>query len=83
MSLSVKEAAAIIGIHPNTLYECAATGEIPALKIRGKWIFDADTLRAWKAEEQARQTEERRRRHSLPVSRRRHRKPPPLPPLPH
>jgi len=44
LGLSVKEAAKLLGIHPNTLYRAVWRGEVKALKIGARLILPKGEL---------------------------------------
>ena len=37
--LKVKDVADLLGIHEQTVYDMARSGELPALKVRSEWRF--------------------------------------------
>jgi excisionase family DNA binding protein len=44
-TLDIKEAAALLKIHPVTLYRLVERGEVPAAKPGKKWVFvDVDLI---------------------------------------
>jgi excisionase family DNA binding protein len=45
--LSQREAASLLGIHPETIRRMAVRGEVPALKVGRFWKFRASELDAW------------------------------------
>lgn len=45
--ISADEAAKLLGINRNTLYEAANDGEIPCRRIRRKFLFVREVLIAW------------------------------------
>jgi excisionase family DNA binding protein len=46
--LTAKEVAAILRVHPNTVYEKARKGDIPSVKTRGSWIrFNEREIKEW------------------------------------
>jgi excisionase family DNA binding protein len=45
--LGQKEAAELLGIHPEMLRRMAVRGEIPALKVGRYWKYRASALEAW------------------------------------
>lgn len=49
-SINTKEAARILGIHPNTLLLMARRKEIPAYRIGRRWLFVASSLVRWREE---------------------------------
>ena len=46
-NLDVKEAAAVLGISPRTLYPLAERGEVPSVKVGGRGLFRPGDLRAY------------------------------------
>jgi excisionase family DNA binding protein len=44
---TVKETAAILALSVNTTYQLIRDGEIPAIKLRGKWAVPKRRLHAW------------------------------------
>ena len=56
-NLDVKEAAAVLGISPRTLYPLAERGEVPSVKVGGRRLFRPSDLRAY-LERQARPAQE-------------------------
>ena len=47
-SIDAKEAARILGIHPNTLLLMARRKEVPAYRIGRRWLFVASSLVRWR-----------------------------------
>jgi excisionase family DNA binding protein len=46
--LSVEEAAALLGFHPESVRRLARRGRIPAVKFGARaWAFDSEELREW------------------------------------
>ena len=45
--LDIKGIAELMGISTHTIYRLATAGQIPALKLGGKWRFDRDTIKQW------------------------------------
>jgi excisionase family DNA binding protein len=45
--LSQRDAAELLGIHPETLRRMAVLGEIPALKVGRFWKYRASALDSW------------------------------------
>ena len=45
--LTVGEIAALLRVHPSTIYRLLKTGEIPAFKLGADWRFDAAAVRVW------------------------------------
>ena len=45
--LTLKEAAALLRIHPKTLQNMAIRGEAPAIKLRHGWRFRESDLQRW------------------------------------
>lgn len=37
--LTVAEVAALLGVHPQTVYDLARSGELPGRKVRSEWRF--------------------------------------------
>lgn len=52
--IRVKEAAALLHVSPNKVYDMALRGEIPAFRIGRAWRFEVEQLEKW-VEEQGRQ----------------------------
>jgi excisionase family DNA binding protein len=47
--LSVEEAAALLGFHPESVRRLARRGQIPAVKFGARaWAFDREELREWR-----------------------------------
>jgi excisionase family DNA binding protein len=46
-TLSLKEAAALLRMHPQTVRRLALKGELPAAKPGKSWLFVEDDLLAW------------------------------------
>jgi excisionase family DNA binding protein len=46
-ALSLKQAAALLNVHPNTVRTYAINGVLPAAKIGRDWRFIDDDLVAW------------------------------------
>ena len=89
ITYNINSAAELLGIHPDTLQERAASGEIPGAKIGKSWIFLEPVLSEWLSKEIERQTELRLNRSTntkvVPIIKktRGRKKPiPELPPLP-
>lgn len=47
ITLTVKEAAKLIGVSTGTIYTMARTGEIPSVKVRGRVLFHREKLEQW------------------------------------
>lgn len=45
--LNTKDAAAYLGMGIRTIYRLAASGQMPAAKVGGRWRFHADALDRW------------------------------------
>ena len=45
--IGLKEAAALIAVHPDTLKKKVRSGEIPGIKVGRCWRFRASILDAW------------------------------------
>jgi excisionase family DNA binding protein len=45
--LNTKEAAGYLGTGIRTIYRLAASGQIPAAKVGGRWRFHVDALDRW------------------------------------
>jgi len=45
--LTVEQAAARVGCHPQALRRLMGEGRCPGAKIAGRWRIDADALEAW------------------------------------
>ena len=48
---SPSEVAAILGLHPNTVWRWLASGKLPGRKVGGIWLVSAERLAAWMANE--------------------------------
>lgn len=49
--ITVKQAAELLGYHPEHIRELARDGKLPAVKAGARaWLFDPDELLAWRAE---------------------------------
>jgi excisionase family DNA binding protein len=48
--LSVREAAAFLGLKPSTVYKYRLYGAVPYVKIGARVLFDPERLRQWIAE---------------------------------
>ena len=46
-ALTIHEAAAFLGAHPQTIRKLAKTGEIPSYKVGRAWRFHRDALQRW------------------------------------
>jgi excisionase family DNA binding protein len=46
-SLTIRELAAWLRVHPAVLYRAAAAGTIPAVKKSGRWRFSQDVVERW------------------------------------
>ena len=51
-SMTVKEMAAYLGVHKDTVYKMVRQGEIPHYRIRGKILFSPDMVNAWIREQE-------------------------------
>ena len=49
--MNVREAAAYLGVSLRTMYNLAAGGKVPAVKVSGLWRFSREDLKAWLAEQ--------------------------------
>jgi len=58
LTLDRRKAAALLGIHPNTLDKC----DIPNIKIGSKKLFRKEVLYRWLADKERERTEERKKR---------------------
>lgn len=47
LALSIKEAAKLLGIHPNTLRRRIADGSIPARRLGNRVLIPVSALEAW------------------------------------
>jgi len=47
LALSINEAAAFLGAHPQTVRKLARKGEIPSFRIGRAWRFHRDALQRW------------------------------------
>lgn len=56
--LTLKDAAARIGCHPEALSRLMSAGKCPGAKIAGRWRVDADKLEAWIEAQQRQQIEQ-------------------------
>lgn len=45
--ISVKEAAALLGVHEKTVRRAVARGELPGKKLRSRVLIPVAALRAW------------------------------------
>lgn len=45
--LDLKEAAALLHVHPDTLAEMAGKGDAPGIKIGKRWVFETELLLGW------------------------------------
>jgi len=45
--LNTKEVAAYLGMGIRTIYRLAASGQMPAAKVGGRWRFHVDALDTW------------------------------------
>lgn len=57
--LTLKDAAARIGCHPEALSRLMSSGRCPGGKIAGRWRVDADKLETWLEDQQRAQAEPR------------------------
>lgn len=48
--LDVEEVASLLGIHPQTTYDMARSGEIRAFKVGREWRFRPSDVKAWQDE---------------------------------
>ena len=48
--MNVHEAAAFLGVSLRTMYNLAARGQVPAVKVSGMWRFPKEDLETWLAE---------------------------------
>ncbi|WP_156289858.1 helix-turn-helix domain-containing protein [Oceanobacillus salinisoli] len=46
-TMTVKEMAAYLGVHLDTVYKMARLNEIPHFRIRRRILFSKDTIDAW------------------------------------
>ncbi|GAB3799005.1 helix-turn-helix domain-containing protein [Virgibacillus kimchii] len=51
-SMTVKEMAAYLGIHRDTVYKMVRAGEIPHYRLRGKIQFSPEMVDAWIREQE-------------------------------
>ncbi|GAB3059605.1 helix-turn-helix domain-containing protein [Virgibacillus ainsalahensis] len=51
-SMTVKEMAAYLGVHIDTIYKAARQNEIPHFRIRGKILFSHVAVDAWIREQE-------------------------------
>lgn len=47
ITLTVNEAAELIGVSTTTIYTMARLGEIPHVRVRGRILFHRDSIEAW------------------------------------
>lgn len=45
--MTIEEAAAYLRMHPQTLREKVAAGEVPGKKLANKWVFSRKQLLEW------------------------------------
>lgn len=45
--LTLREVAAFLKVHPNTIYRLARTGKLPAFKIGTDWRFQRSAVESW------------------------------------
>lgn len=46
-TMTVKEAATALGVHPNTLYRAIADGQLQAIHIRRRVLISKTVVEAW------------------------------------
>ena len=44
LTITIDEAAALLGLCYNTVSECCKTGQLPAVKLQGKWLISVPGL---------------------------------------
>lgn len=49
--LTIEDVAGHFGFNPSTVYRLAQRGELPALKIAGRWRFSRELLDRWVADQ--------------------------------
>ncbi|MEV2910183.1 helix-turn-helix domain-containing protein [Paenibacillus larvae] len=47
ITLSVNEAAELLGLSNSTIYTMVREGQIPHLRVRGRILFHRDTIEKW------------------------------------
>ena len=47
LALRPREAALMLGVSPRLIYEMMAAGEIPAMRVRSRWVIPKDEFLAW------------------------------------
>jgi len=52
--LDVEEVAALLGLHPQSVYDMARSGEIQAFKVGREWRVRPSDLKAWQEAKAAR-----------------------------
>lgn len=53
-SMTVKDMAAYLGVHKDTLYKMVKQHDIPHFRIGSKILFSLDTVNAWIDEQESR-----------------------------
>lgn len=51
-ALNIREAAAFLGVHEQTVRKLARSGKIPAFKVGRDWRFSGEALTAWASDQQ-------------------------------
>lgn len=51
--MDIKQAAAYLGVSPDTLYKYAAEGFVPAFKLGNRWRFRKTRIDEWMQEQEA------------------------------
>lgn len=60
-TMTVKETAEYLGVHPDTIYLMAKEGELPHIRMRSKILFFQQAIDSWVADQQKRsQTQEKK-----------------------
>lgn len=47
LTVSVEEAAAMLGVSPTSIYERLRAGEFPGFRVGGRWVISRAQLQEW------------------------------------